>query len=189
MKELEEELSEINIPCKPHEDVVDEFHADGILNHRGQDQDNSTTSGSSASPPRIIQSSSSTINSEADKSSENERFLSFNQSPGSAQSVSSAPEQQFNQHFNIDELEEKDLNQGLQDTTMENKPVSASAGELVLEPEPEKEPTSADLAEEDTPSRRRSSRISMPTDRYNSPAFKMPAPRSKKVTKSIALYP
>jgi len=34
MKELEEELSEINIPCKPHEDVVDEFHADGILNHR-----------------------------------------------------------------------------------------------------------------------------------------------------------
>ena len=51
MRDLEEDLSEIDLPCKPIKDVVDKFHSRGILNHRGQDQDNSTTSESSSNPP------------------------------------------------------------------------------------------------------------------------------------------
>ena len=37
MEELAEELSEIDLPCKNIEDVVDEFHTEEFVNHRGQD--------------------------------------------------------------------------------------------------------------------------------------------------------
>ena len=36
MEELAEELSEIDLPCKTIEDVVDEFHIDEFVNHRSR---------------------------------------------------------------------------------------------------------------------------------------------------------
>lgn len=75
MEELAEELSEIDLPCKTIEDVVDEFHTEEFVNHRGQDQDDSTTSSSTS------QSSTGIISKEADESLENEPFRSFQSIP------------------------------------------------------------------------------------------------------------
>ena len=43
MLQLADELSEINLPCKVNDDIVDEFYKD--INHRSQHQDDDSSTG------------------------------------------------------------------------------------------------------------------------------------------------
>ena len=171
MDNLAEELSEINLPCKNIVEVVDKFHSDEVANHRGQQQDDGTSTNSTVSEPSTRQSSRKTASRQKDENSENcseneERFLSFNRSPGSTPSEASTPEQEFNQHFNINEMEDEDLNQILQDIIVEDEPVSAATQATGSEVEPE---------QEKEPERRRSGRVQKPIQRFDAiPAFKVP---------------
>ena len=71
---------------------------------------------------------------------ENDFFQSFVQSPGSAQSRGSSPEEIFDSHFQVGNMEDELLNEMLQDSPAEDDLVTGSAANLVPEPEPEKTP-------------------------------------------------
>ena len=62
-------------------------------------------------------------------------FQSFVQSPGSAWSRGSSPEEIFDSHFQVGSMEDELLNEMLQDSPAENDLVMGSAANLIPEPE------------------------------------------------------
>ena len=126
---LSEELEEFKLTGKINqENVIDEFFSEVHKSHMEEDQDDSTSSSYKAS--------SRTKTSEDGISRSSDEFLSFHQSPGSAGSETSTPEQDFTRHFDLEDLEPEVLDQVLQDSSEEEEeePLSAAAQ---LNPDPE----------------------------------------------------
>ena len=135
IKELAEELSEFELPARQQDaEVIDEFHSQASeICHRGRDHRCSISS----DPPVIPQNFSSTSIAASSENSEDGLFQSFVQSPGSAGSSGSNPEQLFQDHFQVeDEL----VDEMLREPPAEDEEVTGSAANLIPEPEPEKTP-------------------------------------------------
>ena len=132
IKDLENELSEFELPARQLDaDVVDEFHSQASeIHRRGKDHRSSISS----NPPVIPQNFSSSSIAASSEDSEDGLFQSFIQSPGSARSNSSNPEQLFQNHF---QGEEEPQDEVLQETPAEDEEVTGSAANLIPEPEPE----------------------------------------------------
>jgi len=165
MKELQldEELSTLELSKLPQDQLIDEFYQDEHIDQGEQgiqDQDTSTTTASTESKESIKQSEQ---NSE---DSTDEMFQSFASRGGE-----SSPEQLINAHFDLENLQEEELDRLLQDeadiTSAANEKPGRSAStetslERNIEPEPEKVVQAADLEkpqEEDLWIRRRNSLV------------------------------
>ena len=114
MKELQldEELSTLELSKLPNDEVIDEFYQDKHIDQGEQGQDNDAWSAGSTtvkgSTRSKISSKQTEKNSEA---SADERFESFENQPGGE----SSPEQLFNEHFDLENLQEEEINRRLQD--------------------------------------------------------------------------
>jgi len=99
-----------------------------------------TAATSRQSPPVIPQTLSNLSIAASSRCRENDLFQSFGQSPGSIQSCGSSPKELFDNHFQVENMEDKLLNKMLQDSPAEDDVVTGSAANLSPEPEPEKTP-------------------------------------------------
>ena len=135
IKDLADELSEFELPARQLDaEVIDEFHSQASeIRHRGRDHHSSISS----DPPVVPQNFSGSSIAASSENSEDSLFQSFIQSPGSAQSNSSNPEQLFQNHF---QEEEEPRDEVLQETPAEDEEVTGSAANLIPEPEPVKTP-------------------------------------------------
>ena len=97
VKDLAEELSEFELPAKQlGAEINDEFHSQSSeIHHRGRHHRSSISS----EPPIIPQNLSGSSIAANSESSKNDPFQSFFQSPGSARSHGSSPEELFDNHF------------------------------------------------------------------------------------------
>ena len=93
IRDLADELSEFELPARQLDaEVIDKFHSQpSEIRHRGKDHRSSISS----NPPVIPQNFSSSSIAASSENSEEGLFQSFIQSPGSARSNSSSPEQLF----------------------------------------------------------------------------------------------
>ena len=93
IRDLADELSEFELPARQLDaEVIDKFHSQpSEIRHRGKDHQSSISS----NPPVIPQNFSSLSIAASLENSEEGLFQSFIQSPGSARSNSSSPEQLF----------------------------------------------------------------------------------------------
>ena len=64
-----------------------------------------------------------------------DQFLLFHQSPGSGGSEASNAEQEFSEHFDLDDLETAVINQALQDSSAEEEEPVSAAAQLIPAPE------------------------------------------------------
>ena len=131
LADLAEELSSFELPAKQLDaTLVDEFYSqNSTIHHRGR----SHCSSISSTPPASPQTSSESTSS----SSSDNRFQSFIQSPGSTRSSKSNPQEQFEEHFQV---EDEALNETIGDPPSEQNEIMGSAANLTpeIEPEPEK---------------------------------------------------
>ena len=130
-------MSEFELPARQLDaEVIEEFHSQNSeIHHRGRDHHSSISS----EPPVIPQNLSDSSNAASSEDSENNPFQSFVQSPGSAQSKGSSPEELFDNQFQV---ENELFDKMLQDSPAEDDGVTGSAANLIPEPEPEKTPGS-----------------------------------------------
>ena len=135
IRDLADELSEFELPARQLDaEIIDEFHSQASeICHRGKDHCSSISS----SPPVIPQNFSSSSIAASSENSKDRLFQSFIQSPGSALSNSSNPEQLFQNHF---QAEDEPLDEMLQEAPSDDEEVTRSAANLIPEPEPVKTP-------------------------------------------------
>ena len=138
MKDLAEELSQFELPGKTLDaELFDEFHSQySEIHHWGRDHHSNISS----EPPVIPQTLSNSSIAASSRCSENDLFQSFGQSPGSIWSCGSSPKELFDNHFQVENMEDELLNEMLQDSPAEDDMVTGSAANLSPEPEPEKTP-------------------------------------------------
>ena len=138
VKDLAEELSQFELPVRTLDaEFIDEFYSQNSeIHHQGRDHRSSISS----EPPVIPQNLSSWNIAASSENSENDPFQSFVQSPGLAQSCGSSPEELFDNHFQVENIEDELLNETLQDSPTEDDVVTGSAANPIPEPEPEKTP-------------------------------------------------
>ena len=137
VKDLADELSEFELPARQLDaEIIDEFHSQNSeINHRGRDHRSSISS----NPPIIPRSVSGSSISASSEDSEDGLFQSFVQSPGSARSSSSSPEQLFQNHFQAQDQDEPQ-DETIQEALREDREITGSAASLLPEPEPVKTP-------------------------------------------------
>ena len=135
IKDLAEELSELELPARRlYAEVIDEFHSQASeICHRGRDHRSSISS----NPPIVPQSFSGSSIAAISEDSEDGLFQSFIQSPGSARSDSSSPEQLFQNHF---QAQDKPRDEMVQEALTDDGEITGSAANLIPEPEPVKTP-------------------------------------------------
>ena len=135
IRDLADELSEFELPARQLDaEVIDEFHSQASeIRHRGKDHCSSILS----SPPVIPQNFSSSSIAASSENSEDGLFQSFIQSPGSARSNSSSPEQLFQNHF---QAQDEPRDEMLQGALIDDEEVTGAAANLIPEPEPVKTP-------------------------------------------------
>ena len=136
VKHLAEELSVFELPARQLDaELVDEFHShNSEINQRGRYHRSSISS----NPPIVPQDFSGSSIAASSEDSEDGLFQSFVQSPGSAHSSSSNPEQLFQNHFQAqDELQ----NVMAQEVRTDVEELT-SAADLVPDSEPVKTPES-----------------------------------------------
>ena len=135
VKHLAEELSEFELPARQLDaELVDEFHSQtSEINQRGRDHRSSISS----NPPIIPQSFSGSSITASSEDSEDGLFQSFVQSPGSARSNSSSPEQLFQNHF---QAQDEPQNEMAQEARTDDGELTGSAADLIPDPEPVKTP-------------------------------------------------
>ena len=212
LADLAEELSSFELPTKPLDaELIDEFFSqDSRIHQRGRSHCSSITS----TPPAPAQTPEESISSE----SSNNRFQSFTESPGSTKSSKSNPQEQFEEHFQV---EDEAIDEIMRNPPVEQDEIMGSAANLTpeIEPEPEKaantsegreisteintpphqnqQTTESRNEEEDNrplegsttsvTTERRSSRVSIPPERYSA-EFKRPEkPKSKKSSITLSL--
>ena len=132
-----EELSEFELPARQLDaEINDEFHSQSSeIHHQRRDHRSSISS----EPPIIPQNLSGSSIAANSGSSGNDPFQSFVQSPGSAWSRGSSPEELFENHFQVeDEL----LDEMLHDSPAEDDGVTGAAANQIPEPETERTPES-----------------------------------------------
>ena len=132
VKDLAEELSEFELPARQLDaELLDEFHSQNSeINQRGRNQRSSISS----NPPIIPQSFSGSGITASSEDSEDRLFQSFVQSPGSARSNSSNPEQLFQNHFQAQDEPQNEVAQEAREDVEE----LTSAAELIPDSEPVK---------------------------------------------------
>ena len=135
IKNLEDELSEFELPARQLDaEVMDEFHSQASeIRHRGKDHRSSISS----NPPVIPQNFSGSSIAASSENSEDNFFQSFIQSPGSARSSNSSPEQLFQDHF---QAREEPRDETTQEALTDDGEITGSAANLIPEPEPAKTP-------------------------------------------------
>jgi len=135
IKDLADELSEFELPARQLDaEIIDEFHSqDSEIRQRGKDHRSSISS----NPPVIPQNFSNSSIAASSENSEDGLFQSFIQSPGSARSNSSSPEQLFRNHF---QAQDEPRDEILQEALTDDEEVTGSAANLILDPEPIKTP-------------------------------------------------
>ena len=151
IRDLQDELSEFELPAKQLDaEVMDEFHSQASeIRQRGKDHRSSISS----NPPVIPQNCSGSSIAESSENSEDNLFQSFIQSPGSARSSNSNPEQLFQDHF---QAQEEPRDETTQETLTDDGEITGSAANLLPEPEPAKtpEPRSPETETSNEPARR-----------------------------------
>ncbi len=135
IKNLEDELSEFELPARQLDaEVMDEFHSQtSEIRQRGKDHRSSISS----NPPVIPQNFSGSSIAASSENSEDNLFQSFIQSPGSARSSNSNPEQLFQDHF---QAQEEPRDETTQETLTDDGEITGSAANLLPEPEPARTP-------------------------------------------------
>ena len=138
IRDLAEELSQFELPARQLDaDLVDEFHShDSEIHHRGRDHCSSISS----EPPVIPQTLSNSSIAASSRFSESVLSQSFGQSPGSTRSRESSPKEIFEDHFQVENMEDELLYEMLQDSPAEDDVVTGLAANLIPGPEPEKNP-------------------------------------------------
>ena len=114
-----EKLSEFELPARQLDaEIIDKFHSQSSeIHHWGRDHGSSISS----EPPVIPLNLSGLSIAASSEDSENDPFQSFVQSPGSAQSSGSSPEELFDNHFQV---ESELLDELLQDSPAEDDRVT-----------------------------------------------------------------
>ena len=116
---------------------LDEFHSQySEIHHGGRDHCSSISS----EPPVIPQTLPNSSIAVSSRFSESVISQSFGQSPGSTRSRESSPKEIFEDHFQVENMEDELLNEMLQDSPAEDDVVTGLAANLILGPEPEKNP-------------------------------------------------
>jgi len=121
LAELAEELSSFELPTKPLDAALhDEFFSQDSRTHqRGRSHGSSIAS----TPPAPAQPPEGSISS---RSSDN-RFQSFTESPGSTRSSKSNPQEQFEEHFQV---EDEAIDEIIRDPPVEQDELMGSAANL-----------------------------------------------------------
>ena len=102
VKDLADELSQFELPARTlNAELIDEFHSQNSeIHHRGRNHCSSILS----EPPIIPQNMSSSSIAASSEDDENDPFQLFVQSPGSARSRGSSPEELFSNHFQVQSI-------------------------------------------------------------------------------------
>ena len=135
VKDLADKLSEFELPARQlNAEIINEFHSlNSEINHRGRNHRSSISS----NPPIVPQSFSGSSIAASSGDSEDGLFQWFVQSPGSAQSNSSSPEQLFQNHFQAQDEPQDEM---IQEALTDDREITGSAANLIPEPEPVKTP-------------------------------------------------